>query len=139
MHQVSRNLKKEEHSVYNRLLSIEHDAQYVQSFRKYVMNPLICNFCSKILTHFGPLEQIQTHYCWPIFGAANGTPPSSIPHATSRFVSRWIRLSCHPPFVVAVSVEEQQGLTKSSRSFLPSPRMAIVDIGSSIFADSIRI
>lgn len=36
MHQVGRNLKKEEHSTYNRLLSVLHDYHYVEAFSVYV-------------------------------------------------------------------------------------------------------
>ena len=35
MHQVGRNLKKEEHSTYNRLLSVIHDYDYVEAFIQY--------------------------------------------------------------------------------------------------------
>jgi len=42
MHQIGRNLKKEEHSTYNRLLSIVHDSAYVEAFAKYAyISPLM--------------------------------------------------------------------------------------------------
>jgi hypothetical protein len=37
IHQIGRHLKREEQSAYNRLLSVQRDAQYVQSFRRYAL------------------------------------------------------------------------------------------------------
>lgn len=41
MHQMGRNFKKEEASIYSRLLSIVNDAHYVESFVTYDHSPTL--------------------------------------------------------------------------------------------------